>query len=396
MAKYNKPDFRYDRIAFLFDGGGALGAFQVGVYEALYNAGYSVNWVSGISIGAINAAIVAGNRPEYRIDKLKEFWHRITRPDYIAWWEVFFRQFDFSPSLVNAWQAQSALFYGQPSFFHPRLLSPYFTYNQTPDKISFYETAPLRDTLNELIDFKILNSGNIRLTLSAVQLSNGQQVHFDSKYQTITLDHIMASSALPPSFPAVKIDKEYYWDGALVNNSSLEVILDDLPRVNTLCFMMQLFDPEGTLPNSLDKILLKQKDIIYTSNSNRALRTFCEAYDMRHMIKELYKNLPEPLKKKPQFKNISLMEKESKLVFVKFHRHEQEADLASKDYNFSAQAIAQNIIMGCEQATNAIKNALWNKAESFKENIILYDMFPHAVEQKIFTHGKEIHKQYYK
>ncbi|WP_419419441.1 patatin-like phospholipase family protein [Legionella sp. D16C41] len=387
----DKDDNNWDRIAFLFEGGGALGAFQVGVYEALWKAGYLVNWVSGISIGAINAAIVAGNKTEQRLPKLKEFWQRVITPSYLNWWPLLFNPMHLS-ELNDVWQAQTSLFWGQPGFFSPKPINPLFLYQETPDNVSFYDTSLLKETLRELIDFDILNNGEVRLTLSAVQLSTGQQVQFDSAKQYIGIEHIMASGALPPGFPAVKIDKEYYWDGALVNNSSLEIILNDLPNINTLCFMMQLFDPDGALPNSLDKVLLKQKEIIYTSNYQHTLNNFCENQDLRHTLKEIYNLLPAYQKKKPQYKHIPLMGNTTKMTLVKFHRHAQKSDRSSKDYNFTKAAVKANINMGYKQASRALKESVWKQSVTNNVSVVLYDVFAHKTEQRIVMHGKETHK----
>ncbi|CEK10537.1 patatin-like phospholipase family protein [Legionella hackeliae] len=382
----------WDRIAFIFQGGGALGAFQVGIYEAIHNAGYNLDWVSGISIGAINAAIIAGNKPENRVEKLKEFWQIITTPTHFSWWDAYIDSMDMR-RFYNQFHAQTTLLYGQPGFFQPRLFNPHFITNATPDEISFYDTSLLRETLDHVIDFDVLNNGKIRLTLSAVRLDNGQHVLFDTKYQKLYPEHIMASGALPPGFPAVKIDGTYYWDGGIVNNTPIEVILNDLPRISTLCFMVQLFDPESKIPTTLDEILLKQKDLTYASHYKRVIKSFCEAHDLRHAIAELYDLLPANLKENPQIKEIRSVGCHTVMSLVRFHRHGLNTDLSSKDYAFSSLSINESIRLGHEQATEALKKSLWLQPIPKNVGAILYDMCPHDETETIFEHGKKKKKK---
>ncbi|ASQ46037.1 patatin-like phospholipase family protein [Legionella clemsonensis] len=376
----------WNRVAFIFQGGGALGAFQVGIYEALHNAGYDLDWVSGISIGAINAAIVAGNKPEDRVAKLKEFWQIITTPIHFSWWDDYVENLDMR-RWYNQFHAQTTLLFGQPGFFQPRLINPHFILNATPDDISFYDTSLLKETLEQVIDFDILNSGKTRLTLSAVRIDNGQQVLFDTKHQTLSPEHIMASGALPPGFPAVKIDDVYYWDGGIVNNTPIEVILNDLPRVSTLCFMVQLFDPESKLPSTLDEIELKKKDMTYASHYKRVIKSFCEAHDLRHAISELYNMLPEDIKNQAKAREIRSMGCKTIMTLVRFHRHGLDTDLSSKDYAFSPLSINEGIRLGYEQGQDALKHSPW--LQSIPENVgaVLYDVSPHEEKETLFKHG---------
>ncbi|AUH73516.1 patatin-like phospholipase family protein [Legionella sainthelensi] len=376
MAKKMQGKPIWDRVAFLFQGGGALGAFQVGVFDALQQAGYHFDWVSGISIGAINAAIVSGNKPEDRVKKLKEFWQIISSPESLNWWQHLGSE-EILRKLYNQWHAHATLLLGQPGFFQPRMISPHFLHQTLPEEISFYDTSMLRTTLEHLIDFDLLNSGKTRLTLSAVRVDNGQEVHFDTKNQKIYPEHIMASGALPPGFPAVKIDGEYYWDGGIVNNTPIEVILNDLPRKNTLCFMVHLFDPDGDLPSNLDQVLLRHKDISYASNYKRVIKSFSEAHEMRHAISALYDMLPDKIKEDPHARQLRALGCKSTMLMVRFHRHHTSTDLSSKDYAFSPAAIREGIEMGYEQATMALKKSPWLKSIPKDVGAVLYDMHLH-------------------
>ncbi len=389
MVNKTKRKPAWSRVAFLFQGGGALGAFQVGVFEALHDAGYHFDWVSGISIGAINAAIVAGNKKEDRIRKLKEFWQIISTPESDSWSE-FFSANDYMRNLYNQWHAHRTLLFGQPGFFQPRLVNPHFQVQASPQELSFYDTSNLRETLEHLIDFDILNSGQVRLTLSAVRLDNGEQVLFDTKNQKIYPEHIMASGALPPGFPAVEVDGVLYWDGGIVNNTPLEVILNDLPRMSTLCFLVQLFDSESHLPSTLDQVMLRYKDISYASNYKRVIESFCEAHDMRHAISELYEMLSEDMKKNPKAKRLKSLGCKSTMVMVRFHRHGLPTDLSSKDYAFSTVSIHEGMNMGFKQATAALKKSPWVQPLPEEVGAVLYDMSPHAhSKQHVFHEGKK-------
>jgi NTE family protein len=373
----NKQDLAYKRTAFLFQGGGALGAFQVGIYESLHKAGYNLDWVCGVSIGAINAAIVAGNKPENRISKLKKFWNMISLPDYLGENLEWLNKFADLKRIYNYWHAQATLIYGQNGFFKPQLINPHFLFKSEPEKISFYDTSELHKTLEDLVDFDLLNSGITRVTLSAVRVDNGKHVLFDNKYQKIEPKHIMASGALPPGFPAVNIDGVAYWDGGLVNNTPLEIVFNDNPRMSTLCFMAQLFDPEGEIPTNLDEVMLRHKDIMYSSNYKRVIEEFCKIHDMRHAVSELYAMLPDNLKSNPKAKEFASLGCKTNMLLVRFHRHGLESDLSSKDYAFSAGAISECMELGRKQANKALKLSPWLNPLPENQATVLFDIGEH-------------------
>src|SRR5579883_913390 len=214
----------YDKIVYLLQGGGALGAYQAGVCQALLEHQCEPDWVVGTSIGAINASIIAGNEPQDRIAKLKEFWNMVTVPvpEFIGPENNMLVLQSF-----NYWVAQWILMYGVPHFFKPKYITPSLFINNTPDKISFYDTTELRTTLEKVVNFKLINQKRVRLTLGAVRIRGGLDVHFDNTKQIIGPEHIMASSALPPGFPAIKIDGEYYWDGGVSSNTPFSVLLEE-------------------------------------------------------------------------------------------------------------------------------------------------------------------------
>jgi NTE family protein len=224
---------RYETVALVFQGGGALGAYQCGVYEALHEAGIRPAWFSGTSIGAINAAILAGNAPEHRLERLREFWNTICVP--AGPFGGFAGIADWLPTggpldgWLNALGAFGAIAHGQQGFFAPRLLPPFMLNDGSPASTSFYDTTPLKATLERLVDFDRINSDGVRLSIGATNVASGNFRYFDSALERIRPEHVLASGALPPAFPAVVVDGEQYWDGGLVSNTPLEYVLAERP-----------------------------------------------------------------------------------------------------------------------------------------------------------------------
>src|SRR3974390_57584 len=247
------------QVVLVLQGGGALGAYQVGVYEALHQAGVEPDWIIGTSIGAINASIIAGNKPQDRLAKLNEFWNRMERPS--AW--------PFAPAwtgVSDTWSYWSTLFKGIPGFFEPHL--PAFWGAHIPlgvDRAGFYSTTSLRQTLAELVDFSIINTRVPRLTVGAANVRTSMMHYFDNRESEINAKHVMASGALPPAFPAISIDAEYYWEGGILSNTPTEVIFDDYPRRSSLIFAVHLWNPMGDEPRTIWEVLNRHKDIQYSS-----------------------------------------------------------------------------------------------------------------------------------
>jgi NTE family protein len=248
----------YDVVALVLQGGGALGAYQAGVYEGLHEAGIRPNWVAGISIGALNAAIIAGSPEAQRVERLREFWETIcVNP---VEWPVNEGLSDGLPftmdlrSVHNVAAATRALVMGQNGFFKPRFPPPFLSMFSGDGATSFYDTAPLRDTLNRLVDFDLLNSGDVRVSVGAVNVRAGNLVYFDTAQRRLRAEHFMASGALPPGFPAVEIDGEYYWDGGMVSNTPLARVLTEEPRRDTLTFQVDLWSAKGRLPYDLMEV----------------------------------------------------------------------------------------------------------------------------------------------
>lgn len=299
----------YEKIALVLQGGGALGAYQAGVYEALEEAGLRPDWFAGVSIGAINAAILAGNAPERRVERLRTFWDTISLPagpfgSSLPWINQLIESVPFGGpgsagipfgaaleearlAWLGATSAVGALLQGQQGFFQSRALSPFLFRDGSAAATSFYDVAPLRQTLERLVDFDRINDGATRLSVGAVNVRTGNVVYFDSREQPLGPEHVIASGALPPAFPAVEIDGEHYWDGGVVSNTPLQYVLSDTPRADTLALQVDLWSARGELPRSILDVLERQKDIQYSSRTRLGTDTMERLQKLRSALREL-------------------------------------------------------------------------------------------------------------
>lgn len=370
-----KKTDRKRKVVLVFQGGGALGSFQVGGLEALHEHGYYADMVVGISIGGINAAIIAGNPPEKRLENLKKFWDKITV-------DVPLPHIPFlgTAKIHNYVGAQHALINGQPGFFKPKLLSPWLLSHVSPDVLSFYDTTPLRQTLEELIDFKYLNEGHVRLCLGATELNSGDFVFFDSHQEPITIEHIMASGALPPGFPAIKIGEHYYVDGGVYANTPLSKVLDEFASnaeeiQNVLCFMFDLFSAGGPLPHTMDGMLERIKDIQFSSHSKRVNSIYATAQNLSHAIKFLVDKLPPEIRNQPEVQEVAKLGYAHRLDLVHVIYHSRKGtELNSKDYNFSAKAAA----IHCQQGYNITRQLIEEQQSEWErirhEGLVVYTL----------------------
>ena len=292
-----KPPARaesYDKkVALVLQGGGALGSYQAGAYEALATSQYLPDWVAGISVGAINAAIIAGNAPEKRVERLRAFWEGITAPSL---WPAMSRAMTGYHRRTGS---LNALLFGQPGFFEPR---PPIHWLLGGKPTSYYDTSALKHTLERLVDFDRINAREIRFSVAAVNVRTGNFAYFDNARMTIRAEHVMASGALPPGFPAVEIDGEHYWDGGLVSNTPLQYVLESIPRRSRLTFQVDLFHARGREPADLEEVSEREKDIRYSSKTRAVTDLFRTIHDVRHNINNLWDQLPERLRNTPEAK----------------------------------------------------------------------------------------------
>ena len=307
-----------EKTVLVLQGGGALGAYQAGAYEALAETGEMPSWVAGVSIGAINSAIIAGNPPKRRIERLRAFW------DAVSSWLPGkpLAHDDNSRRVFNETSAALAALSGVPGFFTPRIPPALLSPQGTPAAISVYDTAPLRDTLLELVDFDLLNSGAVRLSVGAVQVLTGNLQYFDTNNQKIGPDHIMASGALPPGFPPIEIDGEPYWDGGLVSNTPLQQVLEHSgPRENMCIFQIDLFSARGCLPDNLFEVPQREKEIRYSSRTRLNTDIFCELQAMRRAIRHLRGKLPPEFDDNPHWQLLDRLSCDAAVTIVQLiHR----------------------------------------------------------------------------
>ncbi|CEG56128.1 patatin-like phospholipase family protein [Legionella fallonii] len=334
----------FPRVAYVLQGGGSLGAYQLGVVKGLLEAGYEPDWIAATSIGAIQAAIIVGNPPERRVERLQQFWERVAPPamfDYLG-------EFQTTLEAYNKIGAARALLFGQPDFFSPRWASGEFPLWGDPTTLSFYDTSPLRKTLLELIDFDLLNSCMIRLSLGSVQVRTGHLIYFNNINYRIEVDHILASAALPPGFPAIKIDEEVYWDGGVHSNSPLEVILEAIPAENTLCFLIDCFGGPAYIPQSMSEIEERMKDISYSTHAQRTILNYLQRQKMRNSMAELKKHLTE--EQKQQYADLVDIGVPHHCTLVHLMYSARIVKAASKDYNFGQVIISKRIENGYQDA----------------------------------------------
>jgi NTE family protein len=297
-ARGEKSAARQRPIVLVFQGGGALGAYQAGVYQALHESQIEPDWIIGTSIGAINASLIAGNEREDRLDRLDEFWRRMRRKEFwgLSTW----------PGLSDTTAYWSTLLGGIPGFFEPNPLAFLGAhYPLGKDKAGFYSTAPLEKTLTELVDFALVKRCTPRLTVGAAHVRSSQMRYFDSRETAISVRHVMASGALPPAFPAVRIDGELYWDGGILSNTPTEPIFDDNPRRNCLVFAVHMWNPMGAEPETIWEVLHRQKDIQYSSRVANHIAKQRQVHKLRHVVSELVKFIPEEKRNHPVVKDLA-------------------------------------------------------------------------------------------
>jgi NTE family protein len=341
----------YDKkVGLVLQGGGALGSYQAGVYEALAASEYPPDWVAGISIGAINAAIIAGNAPERRVAQLRRFWEDITAPS--AWWPAGFG---------GPWErhagALSALLVGQPGFFAPRLWHEWAWW---PAPTSYYRTEALKQTLARLVDFDRINHDKeTRISLGAVNVQTGRFAYFDSAHTRIGPEHVMASGSLPPGFPPIEIDGEFYWDGGLVSNTPLQYVLDYSPRRSRLTFQVDVFHARGPLPTNLAEVSEREKDIRYSSRTRITTENFRQKHEVRHAINELMEILPPDVRKSAEAERLWEFGCVTEMDIAQLIYRPHEPQGAYKDYEFSRGTMRARWEQGVADAQATLRASPW-------------------------------------
>lgn len=355
------------QIVLVLQGGGALGAYHGGVYEAMHEAGLEPQWIIGTSIGAINGAILAANRPELRLARLQAFWRRAEQNlplDGHPLW----------PQIGNAFDHLFTLVRGVPGFFVPRLPNPGgLTAPVGVDYASYYSTAPLRDTLAELIDFSALGKPT-RLTIGAVKVAKGEMCYFDSRHMALALDHVVASGALPPAFAAVRIDGEAYWDGGVYSNTPIEIVFDDNPRRDSLIFAANVWQPTGHEPVSIWQVMGRQKDIQYASRADSHIARQKQIHHLRHVIRELEKRLAPERRESDDCRRLSAWGCQTTMHVVRLLAPALASEDYWKDIDFSAAGIRARWQAGLADARRMIERAPWEAPVDPMEGVIVHEL----------------------
>ena len=354
------------QTVLVLQGGGALGAYQVGVYQALHEAGITPDWVIGTSIGAINASLIAGSKPGERIEAMCEFWSRVQNDRFVpgglpAWLE----------SAARNWQAITG---GVPNFFSPNpmaFLSPHQPLG--PDAAGYYSVNRLRQTLSELIDLEQLNHGGIRITVGASCVRTAEMRYFDSRDMPLGLDHIMASGALPPAFPPVRIEGELYWDGGILSNTPVEVVFDDNPRRDSLVLAVHIWNPHGPEPDTIWEVMNRQKDVQYSSRAVAHIQRQRQIHRLRHIIAELSKMLPDDKRRNNEVAEMAAYGCLTRMHVVRLLAPALDHEDHSKDIDFSAAGIRRRREAGYDDTMRTLEKAPWRNPVDELEGFVLHE-----------------------
>lgn len=366
-ARSHARDTFPGQIVLVLQGGGALGAYQVGVFEALHDAGIEPDWIIGTSIGAINGAIIAGNAKETRLAKLSEFWSRVEHragSDLLGFWT----------GLTSVFANLATLSRGVPGFFAPHL--PAWLDVHAPlgvEAAAYYSVSPLAATLSSLVDIEQLNRCRPRLTVGAVNVRNGEMRYFDSRDGALSLQHVMASGALPPAFPAVRIDGDPYWDGGIYSNTPLEVVLDDNPRRDSVIFNVQVWNPEGPEPDSLWQVMGRKKDIQYASRSKSHIVRQQQIHHLRHVIRELAKHVAGKQRNSAAVLDLAGWGCGTTMHVVQLLAPGIDGEDHTKDIDFSPAGIRARRQAGHADTLRMLEAAPWTRPVDPIEGVIIHE-----------------------
>lgn len=376
----------YGTVALVLQGGGALGAYQAGVYEGLEEAGIVPDWVAGISIGAFNSAIIAGNPPGERCQRLREFWETICRPAYSQppadllqhWIEGLGGE---ARKLFGAFQAWRVVLEGQRGFFTPRLPPPWLAVEMPAVRASYYDNSQLKSTLENLADFDRINAGETRVSVSAVNVRTGNFEHFDNRAGRwkgrLRPEHFMASGALPPSFPPVEIEGQFYWDGGLVSNTPLLRVLQAWPRPDILAFQVDLWSALGVVPTNIWDVHERQKDIQFSSRTRAITDLMNREQRLRHLIRELLQRIPDERRREACCAEARLWASDRLVNVIHLIYRDKEWDGLAKDYAFDPLSMHEHWASGLEDIRHSLGHGEWLEPPGDGRNFVTHDLHRH-------------------
>ncbi|MEI9806197.1 MAG: patatin-like phospholipase family protein [Pseudolabrys sp.] len=361
---------RCDRIALVLQGGGALGAYQAGVYQALHEADIEPTFVSGVSIGAINAAIIAGNSRQNRLQRLREFWDTITERK--VWHHT--PDGDIYRKARNAASTWMTITMGQPGFFKPRQQNPWFSAAGAQSATSYYDSEPLRETLLNLIDFSLINDKAVGFAVGAVNVLDGNFIYFDNSREEIGPEHIMASGALPPALPMVKIGTDHFWDGGIVSNTPLQHLLDQESPLNTLVFQVDLFSARGDLPRDIHDVMARHKDIMYSSRTRYNTDVYRRIHNWKTKLRDALQKVPEEqLSDDEQKLKTALMDLPD-ITILHLIYQQKAYEGHAKDHEFSGTSMREHWQSGYEDTKRTLKRREWLVMPAQGAGILIHDV----------------------
>lgn len=358
------------KIALVLQGGGALGAYQAGVYQALHEAGLEPDWVAGVSIGGINAAIIAGNPRERRVQQLRAFWETITSRTVSLLAPVG----DDPRRAVNTWSAMLTAAFGQPGFFTPNLPSPWFSSRGSPTATSYYDSKPLRETLLKLVDFDLLNSGPMRFAAGTVDVRSGNFLYFDSRETVIGPEHVMASGALPPALPMVQIGTDYHWDGGLVSNTPLQHVLDNTGSNSSLIFQVDLFSARGDLPRDMPDVLARQKDIQYSSRTRLVTDYYSQQHRQNLLLRRLLDKVPEAALNEEERALKQQLADLPEIAILHLIYQQAAYEGQAKDHEFSAESMREHWESGYGDTMQTLNRKDWLTMPAADGGLVIHDV----------------------
>ena len=362
-----RPSDLPGQVVLVLQGGGALGSYQAGVYQALHEAGIEPDWVIGTSIGAINASLIAGNAPENRLARLTEFWKRMEQKPA---WPLLTGVAGFD-DMLGYWSTVTG---GIAGFFQPNPLAHAGeSFPLGADRAGYYSTAPLESTLRELVDFSLANCGSPRLTVGAAHVGSSQMRYFDSRDCALTVKHVMASGALPPAFPAVRIDGELYWDGGILSNSPTEAVFDDNPRRDSLIFSVHLWNPVGAEPVTMREVLTRHKDVQYSSRIASQIERQQQTHRLRHVISQLAARLPEAERDDPAVRELIAYGCSTRMHVVRLLAPQLARETHTKDIDFSPSGIKQRWDAGYAHTRSVLARAPWTGEFDPLSGVVLHE-----------------------
>ena len=370
----------YKVTALVLQGGGALGAYQAGVYQALAEAGLHPNWIAGISIGALNAAIIAGNAPEHRVERLTEFWETICKsalwpgrpplpwPESVAMPQIF----RDGMNTLSAWRALTE---GQQGFFQPRVPPPILQWHGTPATTSWYDTAPLRETLERLADFDRINDARtLRVSVGAVNVRTGNFAYFDNRHGKLRPEHFMASGALPPGFAAVEIDGEYYWDGGMVSNTPLYKVLSERPHRDALIFQVDLWSSVGALPRDMSSVAERAKDIQYSSRTRLITEYMRNSREQQCLLHGLMELVPEDKRNDPAYRRAERYANGALTNLIHLIYRDKPYEGHYKDYEFGLTTMHDHWQSGLTDMRHTLSHPHWLEPPSHDDPFVTHDV----------------------